>query len=451
MINTIGRPKEKKARIEYSIQSPDVSNGVRFGDVVMNTGIWEKIYQSMKIPQMDPVITGFNANIDRIIQVTPDLLGSFERHEVPGFDAIFPRLKQSMMYSAADEVFIHTAPEYQKLSEYFSRMGSLTLGGQAGIAAVHLYRLGIPSVTCVVPGAGPRICSLLQDAGVVPLTFASETTNHSDLPHLIFEYAPGLVSPAKGVVPRNNRFIVSPVHDASSVIIPDPSVTSFREQIRSCRRAFLSGYQYLQTEQEFVTAAQQIRLIRSVHPLMRTHMECVSGADRGVMAMMLRHIFPAADSIGLNERELGLFMHTLRKGDQTSPSLLPSSPAANVRDALALADATGVLRVHLHTFGYYILILKSETVQPAVSQNALLCAAKVTADAAGLGKQVLSPEGGQAYAEIRNLLGPDETPGIFRKNDRIVIFVPTYISHNVNKTTGLGDILSSTAFVADRF
>jgi ADP-dependent phosphofructokinase/glucokinase len=32
-----------------------------------------------------------------------------------------------------------------------------------------------------------------------------------------------------------------------------------------------------------------------------------------------------------------------------------------------------------------------------------------------------------------------------------VIFVPTYVSHNVQKTTGLGDILSSTAFVADSF
>jgi ADP-dependent phosphofructokinase/glucokinase len=167
--------------------------------------------------------------------------------------------------------------------------------------------------------------------------------------------------------------------------------------------------------------------------------------------MMLRHIFPAADSIGLNERELGLFMHTLRKGDQTSPSLLPSSPAANVRDALALADATGVSRVHLHTFGYYIVILKSKTAQPEVSQHALLLAAKVAADAAGSGKQVLSQEGLMAYAEIREVFGPDETPGIFEENNRIVVIVPTYISKNVQKTTGLGDILSSTAFVTDRF
>jgi ADP-dependent phosphofructokinase/glucokinase len=244
---------------------------------------------------------------------------------------------------------------------------------------------------------------------------------------------------------------VSPVHNASTVIIPDAAVHSFLEQISACRRAFLSGYQYLRTEQEFVTAAQQIRLIRSVHPLMRTHVECVSGTDRNGVAMMLRHIFPNTDSIGLNERELGLFMHALQAPDPASVAVLPASPVACVRDAIALADATGLPRVHLHTFGYYILILKSETSKPELSRNALLFAARVTASTAGGEEQILSPEGTRAYEAIREVFGPDEMPGIFRKDDRVIILVPTCISQNIQKTTGLGDILSSTAFVADRF
>jgi ADP-dependent phosphofructokinase/glucokinase len=417
----------------------------------MNTSEWKKLYQTIQKPPLDPVITGFNANLDRIIQVTPGQLRLFDQHEVPGFDVILPRLKQSMRYFAADEVFINDLSEYQKISDYFSRSGSLAIGGQAGIAAVNLRRFGIPSVTCAVPHAGSQACSLLQDAGVIPLIFESETVACTHMTHLIFEYSLGFEPPAEGVVLRNNRFIVSPIHDASTVIIPDASMKVFLEQIHSCRRAFLSGYQYLRKEQEFVTAAQQIRQIRSIHPLMRTHVECVSGASPGVIAMMLRHILPAADSIGLNEQELGMFTHVLRKEDPTSPFLVSPSAATTVRDAIALADATGVSRVHLHMFGYYTLILNSETAQPDVSRNALLLAAKVTADSAGLGKQVLSEEGLQAYEEIRKLFGPDKRPGIFEKNNRIVILVPTYISKNVKKTTGLGDILSSTAFVADTF
>jgi ADP-dependent phosphofructokinase/glucokinase len=198
-------------------------------------------------------------------------------------------------------------------------------------------------------------------------------------------------------------------------------------------------------------AASQIRLIRGIHPAMRTHVECVSGTGPDVIAKMVRHILPAADSIGLNERELGMFTRVVRKEDPMSPSLLPSSPGTIFRDAIALADATGVSRVHLHTFGYYILILNAKTAQPDVSRNALLLAAKVAADSAGLGKQVLSPEGLRAYDEIREVSGPDERAGIFEENNRIVILVPTYTSKNVQKTTGLGDILSSTAFVADTF
>ena len=451
MINTIGRTKERKRDLNNPVQFPDISSGGRSSDVVVNADVWETLYQSVQKPHLDPVMTGFNANVDRVIRVNPALLRSFEQHEVPGFDAILPRLKQSMRYSAADEVFISEPSVYQKLSEFFSHSGILTMGGQAGIAAVNLKKLGIPSVTCAVPGAGLQTCSLLRDAGVVPLAFELEASTRSDVPHLIFEYSPGLVPPAEGVVLRNNRFIVSPIHDASTVIIPDASMKAFLEQIRSCRRVFLSGYQYLLTERDFVTASSQIRLIRSVHPFMRTHVECVSNADPGVIAMMLRYILPVTDSIGLNERELGMFTRVVRKEDPKSPSLLPSSPSTTVRDAIALADATGVSRVHLHTFGYYIVILKSETAQPELSRNALLLAAKVTADTAGLGNQVLSREGLMAYNEIQQGFGPEETPGIFEENNRIVVFVPTYISYNVQKTTGLGDILSSTAFVADRF
>jgi len=417
----------------------------------MNTGIWENLYQSVQKLHLDPVITGFNANLDRVIQVTPGLLRLFDQHEVPGFDAVLPRLKQSLRYASADEVFISDLSEYQKISDYFSRSGSLAIGGQAGIAAVHLHRLGVPSVTCAVPGAGPKTSSFLRDAGVIPLTFASEAVARSDKIHLIFEYSLGLVPQVKGVVVRNNRFIVSPLHDASTVILPDGSMNVFLEQVCACRRAFLSGYQYLRTEQEFVAAARQIRLIRGVHPLMRTHVECVSGVGPDVIAMMLRHILPAADSIGLNERELGMFTRAVRKEDPTSALLVPPSPSTTLRDAIALADATGVPRVHLHTFGYYILILSAKTAQPELSRNALFLAAKVTADSAGLGKQVVSGEGLRAYNEIREVFGPDESPGIFEENNRIVIFVPTYISQNVQKTTGLGDILSSTAFVADMF
>lgn len=424
---------------------------MRERNVVLNTGMWEDLYRSLQKPRLDPVLTGFNANIDRVIPVTPQILGSFDLLAVQGFGVLRDRLNESMRYCSADEVFISDPSEYLAFLGAFSQSGILSVGGQAGIAAVHLRKWGVPSVMCVVPGAGKRTCALLKDASVHPVTFAPGHDDQADIIHQVFEYSPGMVPLAENVVPRSNRFIVSPLHDPSTVIIPKGELDVFLEQVSTCRRAFLSGYQYLKTEQEFVTAARQIRMIRSVHPLMRTHVECVSGVDQNVMAMMLHYIFPNTDSIGLNERELKMFMQVLGKTDGLSAAESPSSPVDCIRDAVALAGATGVSRVHLHTFGYYVLVLKSGLANPEVSRNALLFSARVTANAAGRGEQVLSRDGLAAYAAAQKEFGVDETPGIFRYDNRIVVLIPTCISQNIQNTIGLGDILSSTAFVADQF
>lgn len=175
------------------------------------------------------------------------------------------------------------------------------------------------------------------------------------------------------------------------------------------------------------------------------------GGLRPVLDMLIRYILPNTDSIGFNEQELGMLMHAPGAPDPVPLDLSSTLPVEHVRDCIAFARATGVPRVHLHTFGYYILILKSGLVQPELSRNALLLAARSTADAAGGDAPVLSPEGLLAYADVREAFGPVDTPGIFNTGDRVVVFIPTWISHHIHKTTGLGDILSSTAFVADPF
>ena len=68
---------------------------------------------------------------------------------------------------------------------------------------------------------------LLRDAGVIPLTFEKKTGYPPDSIHIVFEYPPGLVPVANGVVPRGNRFIISPIHDPSTAIIPDGARTLF--------------------------------------------------------------------------------------------------------------------------------------------------------------------------------------------------------------------------------
>ena len=417
----------------------------------MNTGIWADLYKSLEKPKTTPVMTGFNANIDRVILVTPELLHALHRQAGQEFRTLVERLEHSMRYCSADEMVIDESSVFDSISGFFPAAGSLAIGGQAGIAAIQMHRLNVAPVTCVVPGAGPLTRKLLQEAGVCPLSFEQEAGDNPDSVHLVFEYDPGLVPVAEGVVPRSNRFIVSPAHDPSDVIVPEEREAAFLEKIAGCQRAFLSGYQYLRTEQEFVAAKRQLLWIRGVHSRMRTHVECVSGVLPRILPLLLDYILKNTDSIGLNEHELGVFSRALEAPEQKPPAVHGSSPVALVQDAVAFAHATGVPRLHLHTFGYYILIQKPGAGQPELSRNALLFAAHEAAGAAGGNNMALSQEGLRAYADIRTALGPDESPGIFRIGNWVMVIIPTLISKDVRKTTGLGDIISSTAFVADPF
>lgn len=417
----------------------------------METVDWDRLYEAVKGPVPAPVVTGFNANIDRIIPVTAALLSALLTQEGPGFSILHERLLRSMRYCTADELFIGCQEGFCRFLDFFSADGIPAIGGQAAIAAIQLRRIGMAPVTCAVPAAGPLTRGMLQTAGIHPASFGPGTRERSDTVHLIFEYSPGLVPLAAGVVPRNNRLIVSPVHDPSTAIVPADGEDSFLEQVAACSRAFLSGYQYLRTEEEFTAAAAQLRKIRTVHPRMRTHVECVSGLQPEVLSLMLQHILPETDSIGLNEHELGLYARVLGGPDREPAAGPAASPVNLVRQAITLARATGAARIHVHTFGYYLAILRTGAILPAPSRDALLFSAREAAQAAGGAPVVLSPEGLRAYAGIDAAFGPGRAPGIFQAGDHFIVVVPTQIAQDVRKTTGLGDILSSTAFVADPF
>ena len=417
----------------------------------MGAKTWAALYAAARLPQPFPVLTGFNANTDRIIPVTAALLGRIRRQPGSVFSELFLRLEHSLRHCAADEMILDGQEDYAAVCRFFARTGTPALGGQAGIAAARLQGLGFGPVTCAVPGAGRRTRELLKRFGITPCTLGDGAGRNADPVHFVFEHSPGLVPLAPGTIPRNNRFIVSPAHTASSVLVPAAAQDAFFARIASCRRAFLSGYQYLQTEEEFDRAARQLARIRAHHPAMRTHVECTGGIRPGTYTLMARHIFPHADSLGLNEQELGMALRALGARDTLQQDNAPATPDGLVRDAVTLAGITGVPRLHLHTFGYYILVQKPGAKTPEASRNALLLAASEAATAVGGDHRVISPDGLGAYAAIRRTSGPEGPTGIFPAGERTVIVVPACISLPARKTTGLGDIISSVAFVADPF
>jgi len=404
----------------------------------MDEAHWAEEYRRVSIPTLNPTLVGFNVNLDRIIPVDPELLG------LPGFGSddlseLRSRLIHSMEHCTAEEWYVSDPGRYDRFSDFFSGTGSLAMGGQAGIAALHLKKLGVPEVTCLAPVIGKEAEKILAQHGVRVPGRKSGARAEPDTVHLVFEYQPGIVPLAVGAQPRNNRFIASPKKRKNNTLMDEEALRLLLPELSSCTRAFLSGYQYLREDAEFIRAAGQIRALKTKNSRMRIHIECVSVTDAPVLRGLMHHILPAADSAGMNEHELSQM-----------PGIGSSStPAGMVQCMLNLAKKTGLCRIHLHTFGYYLLVIRKDRAVPDISQAALLFASRVVAEAAegtGIG---ISAQGIAAVREIAGSFAPGPAPGIFVAGDYLVLAVPTLIAQGIHRTVGLGDILSSTAFVAE--
>ena len=416
----------------------------------MDESIWQKLYDNISSVPLNSTIVGFNVNLDRIITVTPELLSS-PLLNLPILSELRSRLLHSMETCTAEEWFVTDPQMYQQFTRLFADYGHRVIGGQAGIAAVHLASIGISNVLCITHSVGPDTKKILTDAGVHLLDLKVDNESSSDTIHLIFEYPPGLVPLVKGGTPRNNRFIASPAHTPKSVLIPCDRMDALNQWIAQYTCAFLSGYQYLQTDEEFCMAADQCRLMKKNNNRMRVHVECVSVTDNKIINGFLHHILPVADSIGLNEHELVLLLHSLNLKHEEPGIFEILSPVQLVKGALLICKKSGLKRLHLHTFGYYVQVLRNDCANPEKSLNALLFAARAVAQAAQGTHREISPAGLSAIVEVDKTFGPQISPGIFRNNTHTIVMIPTIIAKNIKKSSGLGDILSSSAFVADQF
>lgn len=410
----------------------------------MEERTWHDLYRDLKPPVLGRTITGFNVNIDRTIPVTRELLDSLpEVSVVP--EGFRERLYRSMQTCTADELFVPDTTIYRQFSTRFP--GDSALGGQAGIAAGYLAAAGVPEVICIAPSLGTAAAGMLRNAGVtVPGSESME--RRPDAVHLVFEHKPGLVPLDTGTVPRNNRFIVSPRHMPSVTLLSEAYFREFRIAASFCNRAFLSGYQYLSSDQEFQIAAEQLRVVKSLNPELRIHVEWVTVSDPAITMRFLRTILPQIDSLGANERETRLLYNGLTPpaaGKQDDRDVI-----TRIRQAQAICRSTGLRRMHLHTYGYYITIC-NEPSRPEVSRDALLLASRAAAENIGVMAPGFIPEGHRALDDMTEEFGRDTSPGIFHTGEYTAIVVPTLMATGISQTAGLGDKISSLAFVADPF
>ncbi len=152
----------------------------------------------------------------------------------------------------------------------------------------------------------------------------------------------------------------------------------------------------------------------------------------------------------MNEQEIGALARVLAlRGITDRDGSL--APDRLVQMALAVSRATGVFPAPSSHFWLLCPCPDTRYGHSEGSRDSLFLAAREAAAAAGGDHRVISPDGLLVYSSIRIKYGPDKPVGIFGIGDRMVIVVPACISLPPRRTTGLGDIISSVAFVADPF
>ncbi|MGC9436098.1 MAG: ADP-dependent glucokinase/phosphofructokinase [Methanomicrobiales archaeon] len=398
---------------------------------------WHRLYDTCGAVPVDGAVTGFTANADRVIRVDRDRLEHDPRFQRPGMEEITSRLRQSMDRQEADEWFMDDVHRYAEIARAFGDEGEIRLGGQAGIAATHLASRITRRVAYYTPGA-PAACRQAMDrSGARPLLPHPSGPPLTPSCHLVFEY------PATGGG-RANRFITSPRERWTAPLLPPEAHDDLDGVLSGYTRAFLSGYQYLEDADAARTAARELSLLGE-H--IRTHVECVALEGRDIRRSFVEQILPAVHSAGANEMELRVLLEGA--GEQTRAQEIADGPAGLLEGALALHRRIGG-RLHVHTHGYYLAVLDRGITDPARSRDALLYAAREAVLRAGGGRPgELSAAGRRAVELVEETADRVAAAGVCMRDGRWVIAVPTLLAEPAVHTVGLGDVLSSTAFVCD--
>ncbi|MHA1785767.1 MAG: ADP-dependent glucokinase/phosphofructokinase [Candidatus Helarchaeota archaeon] len=389
----------------------------------------------------------------------------------------------------------------QWFEEYFDFPDEERMGGQSGIIANLMSILDVESyIYC--PLMSPKQTQVFREERIffpvnkngmlefIPIKEAGRPKDDVKI-NWVFEYRKGTEFPVdiegqKVITNRANRFIVAsrpkgllPLFDLETEkILPEIGA--------SVDRVIVSGYQYIQDindtneyhEDILDRCVKQLLLLRSKNNSLKIHMEFAGIRNEKIRKAILLKLSPQINSLGLNESEI-LNVLEILDCQEEKKAIEKNENAFTLYEGMAkIRDLLGFERLHLHNLGYHLLILhECYPTSAAAARNALLFASNIGAAKAltgdfysrrplfyeiGMGKQIPLSYTGFKQLELMadHLL---ETKYKFNKSkfmdegilecyDRhyYLIISPAQIVSYPRSTVGLGDSISSAAFIADQ-
>ncbi|ASJ08734.1 ADP-dependent glucokinase [Thermococcus siculi] len=447
---------------------------------------WDSLYSSAfdrikgRIGKAGTVLLAYNTNIDAIKYLKrEDLKSRVEKagkeevlrysDELPPRISTVQELLGSILWSVrrgkAAELFVESCP----VRFYMKRWGwdELRMGGQVGIMANLLGGVyGVPVITHVPQLSklqgdlfkdGPIYVPKAEDGKlslVHPREFAGD---EESCIHYIYEFPRGFRI-FDFEAPRENRFIGS-ADDYNTTLYIRPEFTEhFGEIAEKANLAIMSGLQALTKEnyrEPFEVIATHLDVLAEGE--IPVHLEFAFTPDETVRKAIL-DLLGKFWSVGLNEVELASVMEVIGEKALAEKLLAhdPVDPIAVTEAMLKLAEKTGVRRIHFHTYGYYLALTdyKGDLVRDALLFAALAAAAKAklgdvrniddVIKAMDVPVNEKSKSVGEALVKEYGM-----RDGIAEVNGYQLSFVPTKIVAKPKSTVGIGDTISSSAFVGE--
>ena len=429
------------------------------------------------------IFVAFNTNMDAIEHVDAKLLKllkveSFSpksnTYEINSLDDFRTGLIASMKLGKAMEWEIKDIDTYNYLLDNIA-YDSQRIGGQAGIVANVLAHLGMRNIIVFNPKLSeaeaemydPKVKALKLSGNSVNVMKAKEAYSVNDVPkiNLVFEFREGLKVKMKNSsfsVPRMNRFIVSYRPKGREPFFDDKISENFKETLKKIKRAFLSGYQAILTDEQFFRAKVQLGLMRKANPDMKMHLEFTSEECQDKVAKIVKYLLPSVDSLGCNERETCIFLRSMGKKDLADNIKNSGYSAKYLLEGIRyIKKKTGLKRVHVHNINYMLCLADKDYASPEKTRDAMqLCVMSAFAKSIrgfihhamdlDLSNNIgLNSKGMKQLSLMDRHQASKISEGIYSCGKNYLVMVPTKIGIHAKATVGLGDTVSSTAFVGD--
>ena len=457
----------------------------------MDQKYWKNLYENTtkkfekKAGSIGSVFVAFNTNVDEIKYVDDELLSFLDlkdfscagkgKNEIRSVDDFKRGLLLSMKDGKAREWVIKdsiTSDWLKKKIKYDKK----NMGGQAGIVANLLSRIGIRKVIVFNPKLAKEEAELYDKNIVVPrcslgnlhLLKPKDAVNTDKAKiNLIFEFKKGQKVTTKDEMffaKRTNRFIVSFRPKGREPNFPKEIEKKFGEILKGTKRVFLSGYQHLPCDEgSFFKAKIQLAEMRRVNPDLRIHFEFTSEENLELIGYISRFVMSECDSLGCNERETELLLRGLGEDKLADDVKYSDYSAIKLYEgACAIMKTSGVSRIQIHNLGFMICLVKKKYGDPHKLMDALLFSSETvfTKSVVGIIESVddidinlehsISNRGISEIRKFEKWTHMDKiSEGLYDCGDCYFMVAPMKESKRVKTTVGLGDTISSVGFIGD--